>query len=224
MKKWKSLSDVFQNVPEDCLYVILRSYEKLHEKSFPESGKDIDVLCERPEKFLQAINAEPQYGKDDGLHYAVSVDGHRIPIDIMPCGVGYYCAEWEKHMLNHRRLAENGKWYVLEEQDYCFSLLYHVLLHKPSVSEKDIHKCEETFQRYDRFLPDHRQYNKYMVKYMRNMKYRYTVPVLNGSELYVNKENFYFCMAEQKTEYVKYYIKKHIQSIKDKIRWIIWRK
>lgn len=223
MKKWESLEEVFRNVEKDCRYVILRSYEHLHEKSFLGSGKDIDILCENPKEFLQAICAEVQSDKDDGFHYKIVVGEKNIPIDIIPSGVGYYCQEWEKHMLKCRRQAENGKWYVLEKKDYCFSLLYHVLIHKAVITEKDIYKCQEVFKRYRCGLPDNNKLNKYMGKYMKVMKYQYTVPIVNDMELYVNRENFLFSMTKQKREYIVYFIRKYIETIRGKIRWILWK-
>ncbi len=71
---------------------------------------------------------------DDGIHYLIYVSGQPVQLDLRQVGDGYYCTKWEKDLLE-RKVMKDG-FYVMADEDYFFTLAYHAILQKRSLSRE----------------------------------------------------------------------------------------
>ena len=121
-------------------YLVLRNYENLLEPELYVDGHgDIDMLCDDSQVIVNLINARPLTEDKpgilgDGVHYAIEVDGKPVQLDLRHVGDGYYCAKWEKEMLEGS--VRHDCFYVMNETDYFYSLVYHAVLQKRSLSQE----------------------------------------------------------------------------------------
>lgn len=135
------IEDLFNTLNDASVkYLVLRNYENLLEPELYVDGHgDIDMLCSDSQEIVNLINARPltedKPGKlGDGVHYAIEVDGKPVKLDLRHVGDGYYCSKWEKEMLESR--VKHDCFYVMNETDYFYSLVYHAVLQKRSLSQE----------------------------------------------------------------------------------------
>ena len=127
-KKWNSLEDYFHTINEKCEYLIIRNYENLFSGEEDNEHDDIDFLCRDIDDFLfcsAAIQREPS----DKIHCYINLCGKLKRIDIRSVGDGYYDEKWETDMLD-KRIMMNDSFYVMDKQNYYYSLIYHEVYHK----------------------------------------------------------------------------------------------
>jgi len=132
MKTWDSIIDFFRSCPEHMVYVCLRNFEEYEDNKLTDEHLDIDVLCEDKKQFIAFSGAIPKtirHGLLPHTNYFLNISGKLIRIDIFTPGDGYYDKRWARKMLKTRVLYKN-LFYVLEEEVYFYSLLYHSIVHK----------------------------------------------------------------------------------------------
>lgn len=116
-------------------YLVLRNYENIAEDSLYVDGHgDVDLLCENSRVLANKIGAKPWRNIDDGIHYYVVVAGQKVSLDLRSVGDGYYCEAWQRKMLADKIMC-NGV-FVMSEEDYFYSLIYHACLQKRCLSEE----------------------------------------------------------------------------------------
>lgn len=131
---WDSLYSFFASLNEKVEYLVLRSYDEFIDGKFNTDHPDIDILCRDSKGFICiAKSVSRTKRKNDLIHQQVMVDGNLISLDVRHVGDGYYDKNWEDNMLRQRRLM-NSFCYVMDEENYFYSLLYHVLIQKRKVS------------------------------------------------------------------------------------------
>ncbi|MCD8097564.1 MAG: hypothetical protein LUE31_05925 [Lachnospiraceae bacterium] len=135
MKNWESLEALFTELNESCNYLVLRNFEHLFEDGFLSEHPDIDFLCDAPRKFIEASASVPRGNSKELFSRKILVAGEEIPVDLRIPGDGYYDEPWESAMLAGRRRLENGV-YVMDETEYYYSLIYHALIQKRTLSEE----------------------------------------------------------------------------------------
>ena len=146
----------FENIEEFFLvlnqaninYLVLRNFENLLEpKLYVDGHSDIDLLCESARTIVELVDARPIVPdrsklQDDGIHYLIQVAGQPVQLDLRQVGDGYYCTKWQKNLLE-RKVMNNG-FYVMTDEDYFFTLAYHAILQKRSLSrEYFIRLCDK---------------------------------------------------------------------------------
>ena len=138
---FESISDFFSAANNSGIqYVILRNYENIMSPELYVKGHgDIDLLCEDSIKFAFAVGANSFLNKrkeicSDGYHYYIKVNGKNVSLDIRSVGDGYYCKKWEIDMLLNR--IENEGYYIMNFEDYFYSLIHHSILQKRSFTEE----------------------------------------------------------------------------------------
>lgn len=117
---------------KDVDYIVLRNYMGLQAEV--DEGGDIDLLCASQKMIFEKLSLEPRFQSDNLNNCKANIGGVEIPIDVRYVGDNYYDEKWERDMLNRKK--RYGEYYVIGDQDEKYSLLYHVLLHKPSISDK----------------------------------------------------------------------------------------
>ena len=125
-------------------YVVLRNFEAFRSELDFEEHPDIDMLCSNPKKIRSILGFVSRGRFPDGIHYKTVIAGKPVAIDLRHIGDGYLDAEWERHIL-HNRVTDRGLCYVPSEEDYRYSLLYHVLIQKKTIGVDYRKKLEKMF-------------------------------------------------------------------------------
>lgn len=177
---WDSIYEVFEVLNKNnVLYVVMRNYEEMHcDNFFCEGHEDIDFLCENTSQLVKIIKAKPKMGKDDGIHYYIEIDNTKVPIDIRNVNDNYYDPLWSKNILNDRIIASNGNWYVMNTEDYYYSLIYHVIIQKEVIQPSYINKLNKMNEKNisKGFKKDWKRHFNLLVMYMRDKGYRFVEP------------------------------------------------
>lgn len=133
---WNSIDEMFAVLEKETVeYIILRNYEEIAEENFYTSGHaDIDFLTSNPRRFANLLHAVPRFQTDDRIHYVVNISGTNVVLDIRSVGDGYYDTRWQRSMLRDR-INKDGRFYVMDEVNYYYSLIYHAVLQKQELAE-----------------------------------------------------------------------------------------
>lgn len=128
---WRTINDLWRAL-ENTPYAVLRNFEKgtLHPH---DRHPDIDILLGSRDACVIATGSECT----DCYHQAkhITIGRQAVLLDIRIVGDKYYDADWARQMINRRakiRTSTESFW-ALSKQDYYYSLLYHMLVHKPSI-------------------------------------------------------------------------------------------
>jgi len=139
--EFHSINDFFLTLNQAGInYLVLRNYENLLQPEMYLDGHgDIDLLCDDAASLVQAAGAKPcppksTAVKDDKIHYRIHVGGQPVSLDLRQVGDGYYCQRWGRDLLQHR--VRHECFYVMNDEDYFFTLAYHAILQKRSLSDE----------------------------------------------------------------------------------------
>lgn len=174
-----TIYDFFKTLNNNIRYCVLRGFEELPEK-YPVDGGDIDLLVEDKRFFKYLTDGRKVYPEVYRVQYEVNIAGRPVKIDVRNVGDNYYCKKWEEDILT-RRLKIDGI-YVPCNDDYKYSLLYHCLLQKKSISPKynDIFREFNLIGSTDKLLDE---LSKFMVSHM----YEFVPPT--DIKVYSNTDN-----------------------------------
>lgn len=176
MYKWNSLAELWALLNDKTEYVILRNFENLNEEISLSIHPDIDFLCSNRNVFLSIIKSEPRNGNlKDYVHRVINVGGKNVDIDIRCVGDGYYDEMWEKEILKTRILSEEG-FYIPSNEHYFYSLLYHVLIQKKTISKDYEDKLLNLAKDVDNETDDFIISVKVLQKYMKTKGFYFTYP------------------------------------------------
>jgi len=184
MYQYENIVDVFDILNNNHVsYLVLRNYENLLEPQFYVDGHgDLDLLCADSQEIVRLLDAQTdrkdQYPfKGDGIHYYIYIGGERVSLDLRYVGDDYYCLEWEKDLLNNR-VMHNG-FYVMDRESYFYTLIYHSVLQKASLSAEYLSRLSIMAQSIGLEISQLTEngFLKVLESYMRNKGYVYTYPV-----------------------------------------------
>lgn len=133
MKKWKTYRELFDALNQNVEYIVLRNFERLHEEKLVKGHEDIDLLCNNKRKVLQVTGAIPRDDNDDGIRFVVIINNKRVSLDVREVGDGYYYSKWQKDMLV-KRVKKHDMFYTMDEDNYFYSIIYHVLIQKEYIA------------------------------------------------------------------------------------------
>jgi hypothetical protein len=135
-KSWRSIEELFSMLNNSgCCYLILRNYEEMNGQNFYCNGHgDIDFLTNDRKRLIDSICGFPRFNADDRIHYQVFVEGIKVEIDVRTVGDDYYDRRWQEDMLNKRQLM-NNHYYIMDLENYYYSLVYHAILQKKVLGE-----------------------------------------------------------------------------------------
>lgn len=164
------------NIP----YLILRNYDNLLDDSMYMDGHgDVDMLVENSVetcKIIQACSYPKRIG--DITHFFIYVNNKKVKLDMRYVGDGYYCEKWEKEMLA-RRIKEKS-FYVMNKEDYFYSLIYHAILQKRVFSSEYAQRLAVMAKALNIEISSKDclgQYIAELEKYMKKNSYKYTYTV-----------------------------------------------
>jgi hypothetical protein len=180
MKNWESLFDFFNVLNSNVEYVVLRNYEDFLEGKFNVEHPDIDVLCRDSEEFIRhAKSISRSKNKNDLIHQKVLIQDKFVALDVRYVGDGYYDESWEEDMINKRVLL-NDFCYVLDDENYYFSLLYHALVQKWELSKDYQIRLEHMANHLLKEVNCSPYSLDLLQSYMRKKGYLFTYPVYLG--------------------------------------------
>ena len=175
MKNWDNLDVIFKEANSKCNYLILRNFEDFYDDVLLPGHDDIDVLCASKtdrKTFVDLFDAVTRVGKDNGIHYKFLYKNTEIALDIRTVGDGYYDIRWQRNMLKNKVLHNKG-FYIMSDDDYFFSLIYHAIYQKNELSNDYLYRlrkmrenCEHMNQEgFERLLYGFMTENKYYYTY-----------------------------------------------------------
>ena len=152
-KQFKSLKDFFFELDKymPFVYVVQRSFDDL--ESQIGSAKDIDILVNDYYFFKSATgalsnNKRSMRSNDDGMHIqnTVRIHNSEVIFDVRFIGDNHYPKDWQHHMLSHRKriYQKDFSFYIPNDDDLYFSLMYYILIHKSHSNFLD--SCFNTYQ------------------------------------------------------------------------------
>jgi len=148
-KKWrpkfKGMTEFFNTIHSDkrLEYVIMRNFDHYPKSVTVDEHTDIDILVSDYFLFKSLSGGKnrkkPAY-EDGGYKVAnlVQFDDKEVTVDTRFIGDDYYCKLWQENILKNRKL-HNG-FYIMDDENHFYSLLYHALVHKSNVSKTYIKK------------------------------------------------------------------------------------
>lgn len=140
-KKWKNLKEFIRAANKNCDWLVLRNFDNLEEGKFFSFEDDIDILCESRDNFIKSLGL---IKRSWGISSYQTIIGNKIvDIDLRFLGDGYYDKLWQYKMLLYKINTKN-KIPILSEEDFFYSLLYHVKIQKSEVKKDYIKILKET--------------------------------------------------------------------------------
>ncbi|MGB0879644.1 MAG: hypothetical protein ACPGTO_03670 [Polaribacter sp.] len=130
-KGWDNFFQLFSILNECLDYVVLRNFNNI-EKQLNSLHPDIDLLVNDKNLAARILNGKTTFSNKNRVQYLVKVCGKNINFDLRSISDNYYCEKWQRKILLGKRNF-NG-FFIPSKQDYFYSLLYHALIHKRSLS------------------------------------------------------------------------------------------
>jgi len=131
---WKNLEELFKILNETTNYVVLRNFETIFKNNINKEHPDIDILTDNYEDVVSITNSKSVFNKKFRVHHKVKVGNGYNLFDFRYVGDNYYDRAWEMDILKNKVLSGEDL-YIPRQNDYFYSLLYHALIHKLSISE-----------------------------------------------------------------------------------------
>lgn len=129
---WKSLNDIFKALNELTDYVVLRNYENI-DSELNKLHPDIDILTSNKRLFADIINGKKTHKKNYRVQYLVLVNKKNVYFDLRYIGDNYYDYKWQQNILYNK--VKYKSFYVPNDKNHFYSLMYHAFIHKPDLSE-----------------------------------------------------------------------------------------
>lgn len=176
-KEWKDIWEVLKALNESCNYIILRNFEELEKGNMlMDEHDDIDFLCDDQQFMRELLGAvyRPITGNYD--HFFICVGGRQVKIGIRYVGDLYYDTKWEQKMLEHRVWNQAG-FYVMDEENYFYSLLYHALVQKKKLSEEYARRLKTMGSELKMLMESEEDFIRCLENYMLEKEYKVCYPV-----------------------------------------------
>ena len=172
LKNYKDISEFFNQLRAEE-YLVLRNFEEFENKQFVFEHPDIDLLCKKVGQITARINCKPKGKRDDKLHYVVLIENQLVPVDIRCVGDNYFDKKWQKEVLKRKCLKDN--YYIMDNIDYFYTLLYHSCIHKKDFSKDYIARLSSLAKMCD---IEFNYENRYEIlnEFLRTNGYRYVYP------------------------------------------------
>lgn len=212
MKNWESLNEFFDVLNENTNYLVLRNYEEFSEGDIVSDHPDIDILCADRDEFLEHVCSESRSSKEDKIHRRIIINSKRVDLDVRHVGDGYYDTRWEQNMLETKR-SFNGLCYIMNNENYYYSLLYHALIQKYEISPDYNERLSRMACDFE--VADPLSINT-LESYMLIQGYKYTYPIFPGGIVnfaHVNKKMIEHNMAREAKRFYYLWKKKIINLI-----------
>jgi len=171
---WESLEQLFYVMNSSLDYVVMRNFEYLPDNKFSKEHGDIDFLVKDLDQAVYITNAQRLYKK----RYKINVEGKDVLVDFEHVGDSSYDQKWQDNILKKRILVKNS-FYVPDDEDYFFSLIYHILVHKTYIETDYPDKIKNIYKKLSFYDPNRcnfDNYLKFLEKFLSENNYQITKP------------------------------------------------
>ena len=165
--KWKNLDELFYTLNNSTNYLVLRNFEELSDNFFTSEHKDIDVLTDDLWQISYVVNKKIRSQNETGPSSYVKIDSHKVKIDFKVPGDNYYDKNWEETMLERKILSDNSI-FIPDVENYFYSLLYHIIVHKKKLSPDYIEKLKLLSKNLSEPIPQEFDDFAYLKKFLDN--------------------------------------------------------
>lgn len=210
-KEWHSIQEIFTTLNNHgCNYIVMRNFECfMTGQVFVNGHDDIDLLCDDPKKVCKILNTKRRFLFLTVNSYHIKYNNSTIQVDIRFVGDGYYDTEWQKDMLDHKtRIASNI--YVMDCQNYFYSLIYHAIIQKHFLSDEYLKKLADMSYRLGMNCNSKEELLKTLFRFMKKRKYYVTMPrdpgiTINFSNIDKNmiRNNYFWSMKRKALDTLK---------------------
>lgn len=197
--EWKSLEQVFSIMNEFTNYCVLRNFISIGSNYCYRENGDIDILIENEKELIDLLDLKPLSNRKNGSQYLLKVAGHSVILDFITDKQRLFDLNWMQSILKNKVLQ--GVVYRPSEEDYYYSLAYHLLLLKPEVPEKYRSEFGGSF--------DEVKLESELRIFLNKNNYYYSIPV--------NDHYFNYSVAGLKMSWkrrVLFYIKQMVSEVK----------
>jgi len=138
-EKWNSLDELFYVLNSTTNYIVLRNFEGITNQINLDDHNDIDLLTDDKWQIAHILNKQILKNSKGIPRPCIVVGKKKISIDLRYVGDIYYDEKWSRHMLENKTRTDNGI-NCPDNENYFYSLLYHVLIHKSKIASDYIPK------------------------------------------------------------------------------------
>ena len=177
---WQDMKQLLYVLNGTSNYVMLRNFEQMPEKF---DYRDIDLLAD-DEKLAFIVNSDFSIESDNSRTFRTKIADQTVIFNPNYLGDHYYDIKWERQILKNRTFHKKG-FYIPSNEDYFYTLYYHVLFHgrwrdKKEISEKYKKKLIELASELNiknfkkELLQDLQKSKEFVEEYMTKMSYRHS--------------------------------------------------
>ena len=135
-KGWKNTSQLFYVLNATVNYLVLRNFENISDLNTSVRNSDIDILTNQVEQIRFITNAKKILEEKNQEFHSVMIANNDVLLHV---GEQYYDPKWANDILNRKVLSQHG-FYIPNDEDHFYSLLYRALVQKPMVSDDYIER------------------------------------------------------------------------------------
>ena len=175
---WKNLRELFFVMNNTLNYVVLRNFEELPDQNYSDEHFDIDFLVNDLDQAVFISNAEKVYNQKNRVHYKIKINDEYIFVDFRYLSDNYYDKNWQHKILENKIYSSKG-FYRPNNEDYFYSIIYHVLIHKKSIQVDYFDKIKNIFKKLSIFNEEKSNFDDYFLmleNFLRKNNYKYTKP------------------------------------------------
>lgn len=172
---WNSIQEIFNALNQSSInYVVLRNYESLNNTNiFMEGHEDIDLLCDNIILAKKILGTRKIYKFPGRNSYTINLNNIELQVDIRYVGDGYYDIEWEKAILNTKKLF-NDYIYIISDEMYFYTLIYHAIYQKKFLSSEYYVKLQKMGNQLGQIITSKQQLEDILFQFMSDNEYKFT--------------------------------------------------
>jgi len=196
---WDSLEQLFYVLNNTIDYVVLRNFENLPNQI--KDHEDIDFLVRDLNQIIYITNASKIFDQKNRVHFKLKVADKDVLVDFRFVGDGYYDLNWQNDLLDNKILLRNS-YYVPSNEDYFYSLIYHVLIHKFFIIADYPLKLKNIYKKLSIYDERKCNFDDYLIlleRFLNRKNYIYTKPQdpsVYFDEKYIDYKKYLYKLAD----------------------------
>ena len=194
---WQSIFQILKTLSYCTDYVVLRGFEEENDKVL-HGDTDLLVRNWHAAKIILA-GQKVRYGKESVL-IRTTINNVEHDFDIRHIGDQYYCEQWEKDILDNHIWSDTYNFFIPNDIDYRYSLLYHALVQKQFISSDYKSILEREFKTSNRY-----NLSNILIEFMNKRHYSFTCPKDKSVFIFPYYFNKMDIPISRKTFYLVYY-------------------
>jgi len=174
-KGWESTFQLFYILNATVKYLVLRSFENISELNKSVATSDIDILTNKIKEIQFITNGKKVLEEKNQEFHSVVIANNEVLLHV---GEQYYDPKWASDMLDRKVLSNYG-FYVPNDEDYFYSLLYRALIQKPIIPDDYVERLVILYSKLKINNAGRESFSTYppaveiLDEYMQKMEYKY---------------------------------------------------